>query len=326
MKHLPGGITPKKRLPVTPDSLRDAFGTVHGRLRLPPAFPFAEPTWPGTVAQPPLEKALGVDYDSDWARSPAARIGRTLVQEFISGPLMQVVARPAVEGLDRIAHLDEPVIFAANHSSHVDAPLLVSVIPERWRRDLFFAGASDYFFDTKVKAATFAFLLNAVPIERQRASRASARRVTELLDDGWSMVIFPEGGRSPDGWGAHHKAGAAWMATRTGVPIVPVHLEGTRRILAKGSSTLKPGKTTVTFGKPIRVSRADDPREVAVQLENAIAALADEAATDWYSARLRAAAGRTPSLTGPDASAWRRAWALGDTPASRRKKQHPWPR
>ena len=55
-------------------------------------------------------------------------------------------------GLDRIAHLDEPVIFAANHASHLDAPLLLSVIPDRWRHRMFVAGAADYFFDTRLKA------------------------------------------------------------------------------------------------------------------------------------------------------------------------------
>ena len=102
-----------------------------------------------------------------------------------------------MDGLDRIAHLDEPVIFAANHASHLDAPLLLSVIPERWRHHMFVAGAADYFFDTRFKAVSFAFLLNAVPIERQRVSRDSANRVAGLLAEGWSLLIFPEGRPQP---------------------------------------------------------------------------------------------------------------------------------
>jgi 1-acyl-sn-glycerol-3-phosphate acyltransferase len=250
-----------------------------------------------------------------------------VVQEVLAAPLIRAVASPTVNGLDRIAHLDEPVIFAANHASHLDAPLLVSVIPERWRRELFVAGAADYFFDTAVKAATFAFLLNAVPIERQRVSRVSIRRVSELLEDGWSMLIFPEGGRSPDGWGQPHNAGAAWMGVRTGRPIVPVHVEGTRRILAKGSNRIRPGRTQVTFGRPMRPGPGDDPRELAGRVEAAIAALADEIENDWYTARRRAAAGTTPRLTGPDGPGWRRAWALGDPKAEerRRRRHERWP-
>ena len=190
---------------------------------------------------------------------------------------------PRLHGLDRISHLDEPVIFAANHASHVDAPLLLSVIPERWRDSIFVAGAADYFFDTRTKATIFAFLLNAVPIERQRPSRISANRVADLLSDGWSMAIFPEGGRSPDGWGQPHRPGAAWLAVRTGRPIVPVHIEGTREILAKGSRRLRRATTHVSFGAPIPALAGNDPRVLSARLERSIAALADELTTDWYS-------------------------------------------
>lgn len=318
---------PKKRLPVTPDGARQVLRLARSRLRPPSAFPAAAPTWPGTVPRPPVERTLGVDYETDWARSVPARVGRAVVQEAVAAPLIRALASPTVRGLDRIVHLDEPVIFAANHASHLDAPLLVSVIPERWRAELFVAGAADYFFDTRVKAAAFAFLLNAVPIERQRVSRVSARRVSELLEDGWSMLIFPEGGRSPDGWGQPHRAGAAWMAARTGRPIVPVHIEGTRRILAKGSNRIRRGHTQVTFGRPLRPRRDVDPRALAVELEAAVAALADEIENDWYTARRRAAAGTTPPLTGPEAARWRRAWALGDPAAAarRRRRDERWP-
>jgi 1-acyl-sn-glycerol-3-phosphate acyltransferase len=312
---------------IDPDGLRSSAEALRKRLKPRSAFPLAAPDWPDSVPRPPLERTLGVDYDSEWARRPAARAGRTVVQTVVATPLMRALASPTVDGLDRIAHLDEPVIFAANHASHVDAPLLISVIPERWRSDLFVAGAADYFFDTRVKATAFAFLLNAVPIERQRVSRESARRVSELLDDGWSMLIFPEGGRSPDGWGQPHKAGAAWMAQRTGRPIVPVHVEGTRKILSKGSNRIRPGRTKVTFGRPLRPGPDADPRSLAVELEAAIAALADEVANDWYSARRRAAAGQSPSLNGPDAVEWRRTWALGQPPRSkRRSRSERWPR
>jgi len=330
---LPGSAEPDRRLPVTPVSFRSVAESLRARIRLPSAFPVAPPTWPGGVPRPPLEKTLGVDYDTDWSRRYAARTARVAVQELIAGPAIRAVASPEVLGLDRIAHLDEPVIFAANHASHVDAPLLLSVIPDRWRRDIFVAGAADYFFDTRIKAAAFAFLLNAVPIERQRVSRDSANRVAGLLSDGWSMLIFPEGGRSPDGWGQPHRAGAAWLAGRTGRAIVPIHVEGTRRIIAKGSSRVRLGTTRVTFGRPLRPEAGGDPRVLADLLERAIAALADEQTTDWWSARRRSATRTSPSLAGPDAGAWRRTWALGDGAdrhdrrgRSRRPDANRWPR
>jgi 1-acyl-sn-glycerol-3-phosphate acyltransferase len=314
----PGSVAPARRLPVTPQAARSLMGSLRARVRPPSAFPLAPPTWPGGVPLPPVEKTLGVDYDTEWSRRHPARAGRALVQGLLAGPIVRAVASPQVTGLDRISHLDEPVIFAANHTSHVDAPLLLALIPDRWRRKMFVAGAADYFFDTRLKAAAFAFLLNAVPIERQRASRDSANRVAELLGDGWSMLIFPEGGRSADGWGQPHRAGAAWLATRTGRPVVPVHIEGTRRILPKGSGRLRPGTTYVTFGRPLRPEPGGDPRILADQLERSVSALADEQTTDWWTARRRAASGTSPSLTGPEAGAWRRTWALGEDRIRRR--------
>jgi 1-acyl-sn-glycerol-3-phosphate acyltransferase len=319
---LPGSAAPARRLPVTPGSVRSVAAAVRARVRPPSAFPVAPPTWPGGVARPPVEKTLGVAYDTEWSRRHAARAGRVLVQDLLAGPLIRAVASPQVSGLDRISHLDEPVIFAANHASHVDAPLLLSLLPDTWRHKMFVAGAADYFFDTRLKAAGFAFLLNAVPIERQRVSRDSANRVADLLAQGWSMLIFPEGGRSPDGWGQPHRAGAAWLATRTGRAIVPVHIEGTRQIMPKGSSRLRPGTTYVTFGHPLRPDPAGDPRLLADQLERSVATLADEQTTDWWTARRRAASRSSPSLTGPDAGAWRRTWALGeDRPNLARRKR-----
>jgi 1-acyl-sn-glycerol-3-phosphate acyltransferase len=167
-------------------------------------------------------------------------------------------------------------------------------------------------------------VLNAIPIERTRVSRRSIDDATRLLEDRWSLLIYPEGGRSPDGWGQPFTGGAAFLALRCGVPVVPVHVEGTGRIMRKGKKRPVRSATRVTFGRPLwpdlEGEHRDDARRFAARIERTVAALADEASTDWYTARLRAHAGSTPALSGPDApSAWRRAWALGDRGPKRRR-------
>jgi 1-acyl-sn-glycerol-3-phosphate acyltransferase len=166
--------------------------------------------------------------------------------------------------------------------------------------------------------------MGAIPIERMRVSRRSIDQAADLIADGWSLLIFPEGGRSPDGWGQGHSGGAAYLASRTGVPVVPVHLEGTGRIFAKGDSVPKPGSTTVTFGAPLISGPDESSNRFAARIESSVAALADEARTDWWSARTRAHAGSSPSLTGPETTSWRRAWALGDRRSARRRRPA-WP-
>jgi 1-acyl-sn-glycerol-3-phosphate acyltransferase len=315
---------PRRRLPVTPPS----WPSPGRRLRLPrvrPPFPVGAPPWPTTVPRPPAQSKLGTDYDTGWARRYPARLARVLITELVTRPVVKVVADPHVSGLDRIAHLEGPVVFAANHASHLDTPLLLSVIPERWRHRLAVAAAADYFFDKRAKAAFFSMWLAAVPIERRRVSRDSANRAADLLAGGWSLLIYPEGGRTPDGWGQPHSAGAAWLAERSGRPIVPIHVEGTRGILPRGSSRMRPGTTTVTFGRPL-LPRGDT-RGLAAQVEGDIAALGDEQASDWWSAKRRAATRATPALTGPPVGAWRRSWALGERRRLRSRGAEPrWPR
>lgn len=303
------------------------------KLRLPrPGFPFSAPTTPHGVEPPAEKKRTGIDYETEWARSFPARWARTVLLESVVRPSVRLLADPDREGLDRLHDLAQsdpvqPIIFAANHHSHIDTPLLLSSIPEPWRYQLFVGAAADYFFKTRATSAASALVLNAIPIERTKVNRRSADDAAELIDDGWSMVIFPEGGRSPDGWGQPFRGGAAYLAIRCGVPVVPVHLEGTGRILRKGKKTPSRSRTRVTFGVPLWPNADDDSRRMAVRIERAVAALADETVTDWYTARVRAHSGVSPSLAGPDAPGWRRAWALGDrSPKRRRATKRKWPK
>ena len=72
--------------------------------------------------------------------------------------------------------------------------------------------------------------------------------ISGLIDDGYSLVIYPEGGRSPDGWGQDFKGGAAYLSATTGAPVVPVFIDGTGAIFGKGMKRPKPGRTKVVFG------------------------------------------------------------------------------
>lgn len=280
---------------------------------------------PNGVEPAPTRARVGAAYDTEWARSYPARLARVLLVEGVVRPAMQIIATPTVEGLDRLTGLEGPVIFAANHHSHVDTPLMLSVIPEPWRHHLFIGAAADYFFTNQVTSMVSALVIGAIPIERSRVSRHSADQAAELIDDGWSMLIFPEGGRSPDGWGQPFRGGAAYLALRCGVPVVPIHLEGTGRILPKGGKHLSPGATTVTIGTPLSPTDDEDSRRFGARIEKAVAELADEVATDWWTARRRAHAHTTPSLQGPTTGAWRRAWAMDQRRPSVRRAKRRWP-
>lgn len=280
------------------------------------------------------ERRLGIDFDSSWARRYPVRLARAAFTDFAASPVVRLLATPTVHGRDQLDRTAGPVILAANHASHLDTPLLISTLPVHLRHHLVVAAAADYFFDRTWKAMLWSLELNAIPMERARVNRRSAELAAELLEQGWSLLIFPEGGRSPDGWLQELRGGAAYLSQRTQAPIFPVYISGTREILAKGSRRLRRSKVTITFGTPLSSSvshaadhtagpaKASEPvrpalssRRLGAELEKAIATLADEAGSDWFQARLRAARSMTPDPKGPSASPWRRSWELGQTGA-----------
>jgi 1-acyl-sn-glycerol-3-phosphate acyltransferase len=291
--------------------------------RLP--FPYRAPTVPDGVDPAPLEPRTGAHYDTGWARRYPARIARLGVVEALLRPTVSALASPTVRGLDRLADLDGPAIFAANHHSHLDTPVMLTAVPDPWRHKLFVGAAADYFFRNQLTSALSALCIGAIPIERTRVTRRSADHAAELIDDGWSMLIFPEGGRSPDGWGQPFRGGASYLALRCDRPVVPIYVEGTNRILPKGARRIRPQRTTIVFGSPLWAADDEDSRRFAARIEAAVAELADEAATDWWQARRRARHDATPPLTGPDAPSWRRTWALGDRSTRRRRQRRRWP-
>ncbi|MAT04388.1 MAG: 1-acyl-sn-glycerol-3-phosphate acyltransferase [Acidimicrobiaceae bacterium] len=298
-------------------------------------FPYRAPNVPKGVAVPEEPSKLGADYDTDWARRPLARAARGVITE---GPLRLLIgglAMPEVTGVDRLdslSKLDEPppVIFAPNHHSHLDTGLMISAIPRCWRRELVVAAAADYFFDAHWKAAMSALALNAIPIDREVTSRRSSDMFRDLIADGHSLLIYPEGGRSPDGWGQEFKGGAAYLSSRTGAPVVPVFIDGTGAIYGKGMKRPKPGRTKVVFGAPLRQADDENTRRFNTRIEAAVTRLGDEALTDYWTASKRAAQGTSPSLAGPDYNGWRRQWELGErrklgAAGLRRRQQRVWP-
>lgn len=298
-------------------------------------FPYRAPSVPKGVTVPAAESKLGANYDTEWARTPVSRAIRGVITE---GPLRLLVtgmARPEVKGVDRLADLTRlddppPVIFAPNHHSHVDTALMIRSIPMCWRRELVVAAAADYFFDQQWKAALSALALNAIPIDREVTNRRSSDMFRDLVADGHSLLIYPEGGRSPDGWGQEFKGGAAYLSSRTDAPVVPVFIDGTGAIYGKGMKRPKPGRTRVLFGAPLHRAEGENTRRFNARIEAAVTRLGDEAITDYWTATKRAAAGTNPKLTGPEYNGWRRQWELSErrklgAAGLRRRQKRRWP-
>ncbi|WP_328829208.1 lysophospholipid acyltransferase family protein [Nocardioides acrostichi] len=255
--------------------------------------------------------------DSDWSRTKAAVAVREVAQKAGLEPVFRSQVRTQVQGLDVLERIEGPVIFAANHASHLDTPLILLSLPDEWRRRTAVAAAADYFFDTWWRAVGSSLLFNTFPIDRHGGAMATTPG--EVLDQGWSLVIFPEGTRSTDGWMSRFKMGAAFLSHTYDVPVVPVAHRGTFAAMPRGAGwPLKDAgrrrQLTVRFGEPIRPREGESVRDYAPRIRDAVAALLDEDTSDWYAAQRRRAAGATPDPSGPDVAAWRRVWAQTESP------------
>ncbi|HEX7096449.1 MAG TPA: hypothetical protein VF183_11235, partial [Acidimicrobiales bacterium] len=127
-------------------------------------FPLRAPSVPRGVEPPPDPHPVGADYDTEWARSVPARVARGALVEGVMRPLTAVLGSPRRRGLDRLDGIEGPVVFVANHHSHVDTPLLLTSIPLRWRHRVVVGAAADYFFATRLTSALSALVIGAIPI------------------------------------------------------------------------------------------------------------------------------------------------------------------
>jgi len=255
-----------------------------------------------------VPEARSTVFRSDWARRRPAIVAREVVQKAGLEPVFRSQVRTTVRGLDVLDGLTGPVIFAANHASHLDTPLVLLSLPDEWRRRTAVAAAADYFFDTWWRAVGSSVLFHTFPIDRRGGTMSATPG--KVLDDGWSLLIFPEGTRSQDGWMGTFRMGAAMLAHAHDVPVVPVAHRGTFAAMPRGRNWPAPGRRrlTIRFGEPLRPGPGESVRDFAARVKAAIGALLDEDSSTWWEARRRLASSTTPDPGGPDVAPWRRLW------------------
>jgi 1-acyl-sn-glycerol-3-phosphate acyltransferase len=263
---------------------------------------------PPHSAEPHHSFAEPREFPTDWARSRPARAARELILRGGLTPLMRRETAIRVDGRDIFDDLDGPVIIVANHTSHLDTALLLTTLPVRWQRKVTVGAAADYFFDAWWRAIGSALIFATFPIERH--GHGLSDTPAKLIESGWSIVMFPEGTRSPDGWTRRFRPGAAALARAHNIPVVPVAIAGSYAAMPRGRNWPKPGRPPVhvRFGRPIRPRENENTLALNGRVSAAIAALLDEDSTDWYTASRRAATETTPPSSGPDVANWRRVW------------------
>jgi 1-acyl-sn-glycerol-3-phosphate acyltransferase len=157
-----------------------------------------------------------------------------------------------------------PVVFVANHASHLDAPAVLAALPRSTRRRLAIAAAEDYFYRRAFVGRLCSLALGTFPFPRQ--GRLGIRRAETLLAEGKSVLLFPEGTRSPDGVRGAFRPGVGHLLLATGVPAVPVALVGTHAAWPKGQRMPRRGPVCVAFGEAWRADAHLTAAEIAEEL------------------------------------------------------------
>jgi 1-acyl-sn-glycerol-3-phosphate acyltransferase len=249
-----------------------------------------------------------------WARSAPVRGLREFVQVVGIKNVMHKELAVEVYGLDELGQLDGPALIVANHASHLDTAVLVSTLPAKRRRRTAVGVTSDYFFDSWVRTGASAIAFNAFPIGAfpvEQGHGALSSTPAKLLVKGWSVVIFPEGTRSNDGFVRPFRLSAAQLAVDCQVPVVPVGILGTYAAMPRGSYWPVPGRprVSVRYGTPILPRSDETVDEFGAKIADAVRQLlAEDAATWWKTKRGLAEAPEPP------AASWRRIWQQSDSP------------
>jgi 1-acyl-sn-glycerol-3-phosphate acyltransferase len=205
------------------------------------------------------------DLDIAWTRKSWCGRAREALICGVLGPLMDLYTRHRVVGRERLDDLTGPVVFVANHNSHMDTPLLLRALPGRLRRRTAVAAATDYFYDKRLKALSASLAFGTVPLDRSSGAGVGAGRTAHLdrhIRAGGNLVMFPEGTRSPDGRVGRLRSGAALLAAEHGVPIVPIYISGTGQAMPRGHRWMvfKSGRPGARHAIEIRVGSAVVPR------------------------------------------------------------------
>jgi long-chain acyl-CoA synthetase len=222
-------------------------------------------------------------YNRTWF----ARAVRRVALPFFLLPLSRVFAHLRVTGRDNLESLHGPVIFAANHQSLLDVPVILASVPSPQRYRVATAMGKGFFdahfypqrhtllerFTNTLSYRLATFFFNTFPLPQHGAGTGQAiRYMGELVEQGWSIVIFPEGDRSRTGQLLPFQPGVGMIASHLKIPVVPVRILGLEKVLHRDWKFPRPGRVRVNIGTPLLLS-GESFAEGAKKVEEAVSAL-----------------------------------------------------
>src|SRR5207247_3617557 len=184
-----------------------------------------------------------------WALAPWARAYRRLARPITVTRHVRRFCRPlTIDGAEHLERLQNSALIIANHASHFDTPVVLSLLPNHIYDRTAIVAAADRMYRERIKGMWHSLRYNAFPIARGGGSEALSYSQW-LLHNGWSLLIFPEGKRSRTGELLPFHGGPAILATLQNVPVLPIYTEGASRILPPGTNRSQPAPVVARVGR-----------------------------------------------------------------------------
>jgi long-chain acyl-CoA synthetase len=228
-----------------------------------------------------ISKAPKVSTDLTHVRWPLAKstvVMREFTRRWVLFPLYRTIAPPVrMAGEDPGEILTEPGMIIFNHVGHNEPAMIIRALPPRVRKKLV-AVADPRSFRNRFRSFLMYFVGAAFPVQKFGGPvRHTLELVADLLEEGWYVMMAPEGQRSEDGELQEFQRGTAVLAVETGVPVYPVKVSGYRDVYSKPGKDFDipsgRGQITLTFGKPVRFDGDATYDEANDRLRNAIGSL-----------------------------------------------------
>ncbi|MEK6302613.1 MAG: AMP-binding protein [Acidobacteriota bacterium] len=213
---------------------------------------------------------------------------RTLAAYLLLLPLTRLMSRVRVAGRERIRGERGPLLFVSNHVAMVDQSLILAALPGRFHRKLAIAMEGEKLWGWRhprkdsgliarlaglIEYVLVVALFNVFPLPQKSGFRKSFAFAGELMDRGYSVLVFPEGRRARDERMQRFMEGIGLLARQLGVKVVPVRIDGLYELKKQRRYFARPGEVKVTFGEPLSFDDSDDPETITRTLEEKVSSL-----------------------------------------------------
>ncbi len=223
-----------------------------------------------------------------WAQRWPITWIRTIVYQLVTLPYIMIMARPRLIGREKLKGFRGPALIVSNHISQIDIGFILAALPFRLRRRVAAAMQGEMLRDMRYPPPSrpwwrrwldrldyvlVSAFFNVFSLPQKAKYRESFRFAGELADQGYNVLIFPEGRRTETGEMSPFRSGIGLLATHLNLPVIPMRIDGLFPLRAAKKHYAKPGTVQVRIGEPVKFEATADAEEIARELQKKVAEL-----------------------------------------------------